>query len=436
MPFRYLADMYLRLPAVALAAVGILAGISLGSLSSVLWINLFVVVLCFLDIALAPSPSSIAVSREADSATRVGQPIVQTLTLTNSSRRRVAGQIRDAWPPSAGVEPSRHSFAIPAGERRRVQASLAPSRRGTRYSEAVTVRTTGPLRLAGRQRSFESPWQLRVLPPFNSRRHVPSRVQRLRELEGRALLLVRGQGTEFDSLREYVAGDDVRAIDWRSTARLGDTVVRTWRPERDRQVVILLDAGRSGALRMGDGTAFDSFIESTLLLATLAIRAGDRVSVVALDDEVKTRLSGTQTTMMNKIAEGLADVHPSLAATDWTSAITTIKKLTRRPAFVVLLTHLGGGSVQSGLFEAISTLRRTHTVLVASTHTARDGVGSLDHTLEQVYESAAFSRGDVEKDAVAREIERAGAFVVRSDAEGLPPKVTDTYLELKARGKL
>ena len=84
------------------------------------------------------------------------------------------------------------------------------------------------------------PWQVRILPPFLSRKHLPSRLAKLRELDGMVPVLIRGQGTEFDSLREYVIGDDVRSIDWRATARRADVVVRTWRPERDRRVVIVL----------------------------------------------------------------------------------------------------------------------------------------------------------------------------------------------------
>ena len=76
-----------------------------------------------------------------------------------------------------------------------------------------------------------------MLPPFASRRHLPSRLARLRELDGNTSVQVRGQGTEFDSLREYVRGDDVRSIDWRATRPRGHTMLRTWRPERDRHVV-------------------------------------------------------------------------------------------------------------------------------------------------------------------------------------------------------
>ena len=106
-------------------------------------------------------------------------------------------------------------------------------------------------------------------------------------------MLQRGQGSEFDSLREYVVGDDVRSIDWRATARASDVMVRTWRPERDRHVLIVLDCGRTSAGRVGDAPRLDASIEATLLLTALAERAGDRVDVLAWDRAVRGAVQGT-----------------------------------------------------------------------------------------------------------------------------------------------
>src|SRR5690625_7423138 len=112
----------------------------------------------------------------------------------------------------------------------------------------------------------------------------------LREMDVTASVQVHGQGTEFDSVREYVVGDDVRSIDWRATARRSDVVVRTWRPERDRRILIVVDTGRTAAGRVGvDPTAADPHgwprldwaMDAALLLAALAARAGDRVDFLA-----------------------------------------------------------------------------------------------------------------------------------------------------------
>ena len=211
------------------------------------------------DVALAASTRTLNCSRLGETAARLGQAVDAVLVVENpAGRRRFRGQIRDAWAPSARAEPRTHPVNLAAGQQVRLVTRLRPVRRGDQRSALVTARSVGPLGLAGRQSSHRVPWQIRILPPFLSRKHLPSRLAKLRELEGMTPVLIRGQGTEFDSLREYVIGDDVRSIDWRATARRGDVVVRTWRPERDRRVVIVLDTGRTSAGRVGvDPTASD-----------------------------------------------------------------------------------------------------------------------------------------------------------------------------------
>ena len=132
------------------------------------------------------------------------------------------------------------------------------------------------------------------LPPFASRKHLPSRLATLRQLDGRSAVRIRGQGTEFDSLRDYVEGDDVRSIDWRATARRQHVVVRTWQPERDRRVVLVLDTSRTSAGRVEDMPRLDSAMDAALLLAALASRAGDRVDLIAGDRWVRARVDRLQ----------------------------------------------------------------------------------------------------------------------------------------------
>ena len=132
-----------------------------------------------------------------------------------------------------------------------------------------------------------------MLPPFRSRRHLPEKLSRLRQLDGQHRSLLRGQGTEFDSLREYVLGDDVRSIDWRSAARAAPTC---WSapggPERDRRILIVLDTGRTSAGRVGGIPRLDASMDAALLLTALAARAGDRVDLIAFDRRVRARVAG------------------------------------------------------------------------------------------------------------------------------------------------
>lgn len=153
--------------------------------------------------------------------------------------------------------------------------------------------------------------------PFTSRKHLPSKLARLRELDGRTSVLTRGEGTEFDSLREYVPGDDTRSIDWRATARQTTVAVRTWRPERDRHILLVLDTGRTSAGRVGDAPRLDASMDAALLLAALASRAGDRVDLLAYDRRVRALVQGRAAgDVLPSLVNAMATLEPELVETD------------------------------------------------------------------------------------------------------------------------
>lgn len=195
--------------AALLAAIGSLpVGIVAPSWTGMLAVNAPISLAILCDYALAAPVRSLQFTRSGDTSVRLGDGAEVQLTVTNPSRRRLRAHLRDAWPPSSWLpdtEPSasRHTLTVPPGERRRLSTLLRPTRRGDRRAEQITIRSYGPLGLAARQGNHQVPWTIRVLPPFTSRKHLPSRLARLRELDGRTSILARGEGTEFDSLRAY-----------------------------------------------------------------------------------------------------------------------------------------------------------------------------------------------------------------------------------------
>ncbi len=424
--------------AVVLTAVGVLPVALLPVPLVVVGWALLVVVVCAVDVALAASPRRVAVRREVPPSVRLTERTRSTLTVTNRSGRRLRAVVRDAWQPSAGAVDNRHRVDLPPDEARRLVTPLVPTRRGDRWADKVTIRSFGPLRLAARQVSLDVPGRLRVLPEFASRRHLPSRLARLRELDGRTAVQVRGPGTEFDSLREYVIGDDVRSIDWRATARRSEVVVRTWRPERDRRVLIVLDTSRTSAARVGDMPRIDASIEAALLLSALASRAGDRVDLIAFDRRVRSQVAGAGgPRLMPALADALAPVEPALVETDWPGLVTAVGQRLSQRALVVLLTALEPAAVESGLLRVVAGLTADHTVVLASV--ADPEVAALRagrDSAEQVYDAAAAERAELERAAVALRLRRRGVEVVDALPDDLAPHLADTYLSLKATGRL
>ncbi|MFG1703559.1 DUF58 domain-containing protein [Nonomuraea sp. M3C6] len=416
------------------------------------------------DLVFAGAVRPLRFHRSGDTLIRLGQRATVELIVENPGGRRVRGSLRDVWQPSAGATPRIAGLDVPRGERRRIIITLDPTRRGDRSSAAVTVRSVGPLGLAARQGNHRAPWSVRVLPPFLSRKHLPSRLARLRELDGQHPALVRGQGTEFDSLREYVVGDDVRSIDWRATARRHDVVVRTWRPERDRRVLIVLDTGRTSAGRVGDAPIpmagavpggggllvrpdprpapgwprLDWSMDAALLLAALAARAGDQVDFLAYDRAVRAWVGGaSRTELLSSLVNVMAPIEAELIEADSQGMVAAILSRAKRRCLVVLLTDLNSAALDEGLMPVLPQLSARHLVLVAGVSDPRvAAMAGRRGSAEEVYDAAAAEHAQLGRRLITARLRRHGVEVVDAPPEDIAPALADAYLALKAAGRL
>ncbi|OIJ66112.1 DUF58 domain-containing protein [Streptomyces mangrovisoli] len=430
--------------AALLAALGsVPVGLLDPSWTGILAVDGTLLAACACDFALAAPVRRLVLTRSGDTTARLGEAADVTLTVANPSRRPLRARLRDAWPPSSWqpgteVEASRHALTVPPGERRRATTRLRPTRRGDRHADRVTIRSYGPLGLFARQGTHRVPWSVRVLPPFTSRKHLPSKLARLRELDGRTSVLQRGEGTEFDSLREYVPGDDTRSIDWRATARHSAVAVRTWRPERDRHILLVLDTGRTSAGRVGDAPRLDASMDAALLLAALASRAGDRVDLLAYDRRVRALVQGRAAgDVLPSLVDAMATVEPELVETDSRGLAAMALRTAPRRSLLVLLTTLDAAPVEEGLLPVLPQLTQRHTVLVASVadpHVADMAKARGD--VEAVYEAAAAAQAQTERHRTADQLRRHGVTVVDATPEELAPALADAYLALKAAGRL
>jgi uncharacterized protein (DUF58 family) len=390
------------------------------------------------DLALAASPLQVTVARSGETSTRLGEPIQVRTTLTPGGERPLRGTVRDAWPPSADASPRRWDVQADPGEHIALTTTLVPRRRGRRDAAGLTIRALGPLGLAGRQRTVAAPWSVRVLPAFASRRILPDKLARLRELDGSVVAAVRGQGSEFDSLRSYVDGDDARSIDWRASARRAEVVVRTWRPERDRQVMLVLDTGRTSAGRVAGAPRLEANLDAILLLAALARRAGDRVGLLAQDQRVRARVELTrQGEVLPSIMRATADLEPVLVETDIEAIGASLLGRLRRRSLVVWFTALPAGGADTTLVPTLAALLRRHTVLVGAVSDPRiDELAGERSDAPAAYAAAAAEAARAEQRRTASTLRRLGAIVVSGPPDTFASAVADAYLDLKAAGRL
>ncbi len=405
---------------------------------------LVALVLVAIDVRLAGTLRDVTLRRDGDRQVRLGETAAVNLTVGNRGTRALRARVRDAWVPSAGATPAVQEISLEPGEAVQLITALTPTRRGDRPTVRVSIQSYGPLGFAYRQTTVRRAdaitpqWTLRVLPRFASRRFLPEKVARLRIVDGMVVIRGRGQGTEFDALREYVIGDDVRSIDWRASARRSDLVVRTWRPERDRRVLCVIDTGRTSAARVGDEPRLDASIDAALLLGALANRAGDRVDLLAIDTAVRAAVdSGSSRTLLPRLVAALAPLEPALVETDFGLVTGEVLRRERKRALVVLFTALEPGALVEGLLPVLTPLTARHKVVVAAVHDP--AVVELTNQRgdpASIYAAAAAHRTLAERERIRLALARRGVEVVDAPAEVFASRVADAYLAMKAAGRL
>ena len=375
-------------------------------------------------------------SRTELTVVRLGRGIDIELSVLNAGPRLVRGTLWDDWPLSTTPTHRAHELTLPPQSRTRLTTTLTPTLRGDRTAGPITIRLIGPLGVAGRQFRRVVSARVRTLPPFHSERLLPSRVKLLQHHEGLLVATVRGQGTEFDSVREYVMGDDVRSIDWRSSARAHDVMVRTWRPERNRHVLMILDTGRAGAPRIGDTTRLDANIEAALLLGGLASAAGDTVDLLAYDRQIRTEVHGiTGKRLQLKLMHAMSGLTPTLTDTDVPALIREAIRRTRRRSLIVLFTGLDPATVAENLLPALPVLAHRHRVILVSVTDPDLPVLAEEHTTPAaLYHAAAAYRSLADRSLARESLRRIGITVITAPPATLPTALADQYLELKRSG--
>jgi uncharacterized protein (DUF58 family) len=214
--------------------------------------------------------------------------------------------------------------------------------------------------------------------------------------------------------------------------------VRTWRPERDRRVVMVLDTSRTSAARIDDEPRLDTGMEAALLLGVLAERGGDRVDFLAFDRRTRAR-AGTagQGNLLGQMVQAMAPLEAELIELDWSAIPGQVRAVSVHRSLVVLLTALDGGAPEEGLIPTAVQLARRHVVVVAAVRDPQLGLMLRErNSAAGVFRAAAAERTLLQRAAVTAELRHHGVEVVDAEPQELPPRLADMYIRLKAAGRL
>jgi len=389
------------------------------------------------DRILLPSPRSIEVTRRWKSAPSLGIAGEVELIFANLSARALQIRWSDHLPTELAADMPSGEIALRAGATATATYSITPRERGDCEAGCVYLRYRTLFGLAERWAVADLRQRLRVYPNFEQTRGNSLYLARSRrnELQMRMMRL-RGQGSEFESLRDYRENDEPRAICWTATARRGKIVTRNYQVERSQAVWMVLDCGRLMNARTEGFTKLDRAVDAALSLAQLAMYSGDRFGLLAYGRELKQRiLPGRGPAQMRQIVESLAVLRGEWPEADHVRAASALLSLQSQRGMVFWITDLAETAMTPEVVESAGQLLSRHVLafIAVAQPELRRKAAEVPESAEAMYEGAAAMELVSRRELLLARLRERGALTLEAMPHELSTEVLNQYLRIKER---
>jgi uncharacterized protein (DUF58 family) len=386
-------------------------------------------------------PKGVSIERRFGGRFAVGAETEVRIEVANHTPRDLSLIVKDEYPPQMQLFGARESrLEVEAQTSATFIYGLKPPKRGQFTFGRIAVRYLSRWRLAWCQTTAAEATTVKVYP--NMRR---AREAELKALGTRSFVAARrksqwrGEGRDFESLRDYVRGDEMRHISWTATARRGRLVTRQYQMERDQTILIAMDAGRLMTGRLENETKLELAVHAALALMSAAARAGDNAGLLVFGRRIKAFLPPKRgAEHLDAALEALHAIEPEMIEPSYSRAFEFVSANSRRRSLVVVLTDVVDEEGSSELLSSLKLLRPRHLPLVV-TIADRDLKAVVRESPEN--EKELFTQSVAEeimyqREAALRLVESQGGLALDVTAAALVPKLLETYLRVKERGLL
>jgi uncharacterized protein (DUF58 family) len=403
--------------------------------------DILLLLIAFLDYRISQWPRGIEIDREFDRRFAVGAQTEVRVRIANETRAPLNLRVKDEYPPSLILIGEREAqIRVEAHTVATLIYELKPPRRGKFVFGQTAVRYRSRLGLIWKDIRVGEPVTVKVYPNMNRAREAE-----LKALGSRSLVTAhrksswRGEGREFESMRDYVLGDELRHISWTATARRGKLTTRQYQIERDQTILIALDGGRLMTGRVGNETKLDLAIHATLALMSAAARGGDNSGMLVFGRNVETFIPPKRGhEHIDAALEALHAVEPEMIEPSYTRACQYIATNCKRRALVVLLTDLVDEEGSQQLLKSLNLLRPRHLPLVVTIgdRDLKQVVSAVPRDAREIFTQSVAEEIIHLRESALRKVESIGGLALDVTASTLVPQLLETYIRVKERGML
>ena len=392
------------------------------------------------DLLSLPRPEQLQVVRRWASAPALSVPGEVRLLLLNAGRTTVQATLLDDGPTALRPQPATVEVAAAAGGEGMAPYAIKPVERGDVALGKVYLRYQSPLRLAERWATADVGQQVRIFPNLEEARRHNIYLIRSRQIEmEKRLTRRRGAGREFESLRDYRDGDEMRDICWSASARRGKPVTKQYRVERSQAVWVVVDAGRLLRARVAGLSKLDYAVNAGLTLAQFALYSGDRVGLLAYGRKPVQHLPvGRGSIHLRQMMEQLALVKGEASEADHLRAAQTMMREQKRRSLVVWLTDLAETAMNPEVIDGAMRMTPRHLVLFVVIGEPELGrkAEQVPKTVPEMFESAAAQEVIHRRELLLARLRQRGALALEIAPAGLSTALVNHYLEIKEQSRL
>lgn len=399
------------------------------------------ILLAIIDARRSALPEGVVIAREFGGRFAVGARTEVNINVQNARPHGISLIIKDEYPHQMKLSDLREAaIRIDAQSSATLVYGVTPPKRGRFEFGQIVVRYLSRWNLVWNETRVGELFSVKVYP--NMRR---AREAELKALGARSLVSShrrtswRGEGREFESLRDYVRGDELRHISWTATARRGKLTTRQYQIERDQTILIAIDGGRLMTARIEQETKLDSAVHAALALMSAAARAGDNAGLLVFGRKIKSFLPpGRGRDHMDAALESLYSVEPEMVEPSYSRAFEFVAAHSKRRSLVVLLTDLVDEEGSKELLASLRLLRPRHLPLVV-TIADRDlkaVVSNVPETAHDLFTQSVAEEIIHLREAALRRVESQGGLALDVTAAALAPSLLEKYMQVKERGLL
>lgn len=381
-------------------------------------------------------PGVIAERNTADEWSNGDENAVQ-IKVRNRYPWSVKSIVFDEAPSQTQLRDLRFRAEIPVGGERSFEYRVVPKERGRYAFGKLNVLTHVLSGSVARRHRFPEEKEITVLPAFKRMRKFEFLAvsDRLTEIGVRPIRRV-GESTEFERIRPYVQGDDRRSVNWKASARRNELMVNEYREERSQEVFSLIDTGRVMEMPFQGMTLLDHAINASLVMSNIAMVKKDRPGLLTFSYKPHRFIpAASDAVQMRRIMQGLHDLTPDFLESDMERLFMTVRRRIPQRSLLLLFSNIETPGGLERVRPALQTLARSHTLLVIlfqNTELER-AIHKDPEDVRDVHERTIAERFRLEKENIARGLERSGIPVLLTPPEKLTVNVVNRYLELKAQ---